>query len=223
MRGTATRPGRHSLLEDGRHRSVTDSRAALPRAGLRDSLQWTISNYTIGDYVGTKIRRKCFLSYHKDDQQLVDNFIADFDDSRDLFIMRGIRAPEDLINSKDTDYVMSQIRKRFLADSTVTIVLIGSCTWARRFVDWEIQASLRQPADGLPNGLVAINLENGKSRTLPDRLRLNVESGYSKFYKYPSSSSSFSTMIEEAFEARTSKANFIKNPRDRYSYNRNCG
>jgi hypothetical protein len=172
--------------------------------------------------VANRIRRKCFLSYHKDDQQLVDDFIADFDDSRDLFIMRGIRAPEDLINSRNTDYVMSQIRKRFLADSTVTIVLIGRCTWARRFVDWEIQASLRQPTDRYPNGLVAINLENGKGRTLPDRMRLNVDSGYSKFYRYPSSSASFSTMVEEAFDARTSKAQIIRNPRDRYLNNRSC-
>lgn len=169
-----------------------------------------------------RIRRKCFLSYHKDDQGLVDDFIADFDDSRNLFIMRGIRAPEDLINSNNTDYVMSEIRRRFLSDSTVTIVLVGRCTWARRFVDWEVQSSLRQPADGLPNGLVAINLELNKSRTLPNRVTLNVESGYTKYYKYPSNSASFTTMVEEAYDARTAEANLIKNPRDRFSYNRTC-
>ena len=64
---------------------------------------------------------------------------------------------DDVIESTDTDYVMRRIRELYLQDSTVTIVLIGKCTWARRFVDWEIQASLRQSESGpAHNGLVAI-------------------------------------------------------------------
>jgi hypothetical protein len=38
---------------------------------------------------------------------------------------------------------LRRIRQLYLLDSTVTIVLIGKCTWARKFVDWETQASLR--------------------------------------------------------------------------------
>jgi hypothetical protein len=81
----------------------------------------------------TTISHKCFLSYHHEDEVLVQQFIEEFDDRHDVFITRGIRAPEDIIDSDDTEYVMAQIRKRFLTDSTVTIVLIGKCTWARRF------------------------------------------------------------------------------------------
>lgn len=144
--------------------------------------------------------------------------------ANEVFITRGIRAPEDIINSENTDYVMSQIRKRFLADSTVTIVLIGRCTWARKFVDWEIQSSLRQPAIGLPNGLMGILLDrSANTGNAPERLKLNLESGYAKWYKYPSSAGGLSQCIDEAFNARTILATRIRNPRDRVTYNRSCG
>lgn len=128
---------------------------------------------------------------------------------------------EDIIDSENTDYVMRRIRELYLQDSTVTIVLIGKCTWARRFVDWEVQASLRQPNDGFANGVVAIQLWDSY-RTLPNRVNLNVDSGYSKFYKYPSSSAGLSNIIEVAWNARFDKSNLIVNPRDRYGYNRQC-
>ena len=164
------------------------------------------------------VRHKCFISYHKDDQTAVDEFCDQFEGS---FIRRGIAMEDDIIDSDDTDYVMRRIRELYLQDSTVTVVLIGRCTWARRFVDWEVQSSLQRPKDGHPNGLVAIQL--GESyKTLPNRVNLNVESGYSKFYKYPSSTSVLSNIIDEAWEARFDKANLIENPRDRFKNNRQC-
>ncbi|WP_372493341.1 TIR domain-containing protein [Janibacter melonis] len=39
---------------------------------------------------------------------------------------------------------MDRIRTKYLGDSSVTIVLVGSCTWARRYVDWEVYSSLRR-------------------------------------------------------------------------------
>ena len=116
---------------------------------------------------------------------------------------------------------MRRIRELYLQDSTVTIILIGECTWARRFVDWEIQSSIRNPSKGLPNGLLAIKLRESYSK-LPERVSLNINSGYSKSYKYPKNSNSLENMIEDAFKARTEKVNLIINPRDRFSNNRSC-
>ena len=161
---------------------------------------------------------KCFISYHAEDKSAVDDFCEKFSGS---FIRRGIKMEDDIIDSEDTNYVMSRIRQLYLQDSTVTLVLIGKCTWARKFVDWEVQASLRQPKDGYPNGLVAVQLWQSYT-TLPNRVKLNVDSGYSKFYKYPSNSTNLSNKIEEAWNARFDKAELIENPRDRFSYNRQC-
>jgi hypothetical protein len=91
-------------------------------------------------------RHKCFVSFHRADHASVVAFKRHFDDVQDTFIFRGQEMPEDIIRSNDDDYVMGRIRERFLKDSTVTIVLVGACTWARKFVDWEVQASLRRPS-----------------------------------------------------------------------------
>ena len=161
---------------------------------------------------------KCFISYHADDKKAVEDFCDKFSGS---FIHRGIKMEDDIIDSNNTDYVMKRIRELYLQDSTVTIVLIGKCTWARRFVDWEVQASLRNPSNGYPNGLVAIQLWDSY-KTLPNRVNHNVDSGYAKFYKYPSSTNSLSNIIDEAFDARFDKDGLIVNPRDRYTYNKSC-
>ena len=168
-------------------------------------------------------RHKVFLSFHHADLDAVLAFIKKFDTGEDAFIYRAIAMPDDVINSDDPDYVMSRIRKDFLGDSTVTMVLLGACTWARKFVDWELQASLRQPAQGKPNGLLAVILDGSKtSARLPDRLKLNVDSGYATFWAYPASGASLSNWIENAYQARTTRANKISNPRDRRKYNGNC-
>jgi len=161
---------------------------------------------------------KCFVSYHSADKSAVDKFLDKFGGS---FIRRGIKMEEDIIDSDNTDYVMRRIRELYLQDSTVTLVLIGRCTWARRFVDWEVQASLRQPKDGYPNGLLAVQLWESYTQ-LPPRVEQNVESGYAKFYKYPSNAGVLANIIDAAWNARFDKANLITNPRDRFKYNRQC-
>ncbi len=164
-------------------------------------------------------RHNCFVSYDAADKVAVDDFCSKFDDH---FIRRGLQMEEDIIDSTNTDYVMQRIRQLYLQDSTVTIVLIGRCTWARRFVDWEIQSSLRQSRNGPPpNGLIAIQLWESYTQ-LPSRLQLNVDSGYAGFYKWPSSSQTLRNIIDKACIARTENPNLIRNPRERYSYNRQC-
>ena len=166
------------------------------------------------------MRRKCFVSYHHEDLEAVDAFITRFGARN--FIKRGITLPEEVINSTDTDYVMRRVRQLYVRDSTVTIVLIGACTWSRRFVDWEIQASLRQPANGLPNGLIGILLNSRARPTLPPRFELNRASGYANYHFYPSSTSELSAWIEDAYLARQSRAHLIANPRERFTRNRSC-
>lgn len=166
------------------------------------------------------IRRKSFISHHAADVVAVNSFINSFGAGN--FIKRGITMPEELVNSNDTDYVMGRIRDLYIRDSTVTIVLIGKCTWARRFVDWEVQASLRKPANGLPNGLLAILLDSALRPPLPDRVKLNTDSGYADYHHYPASAGILGDWIETAFAARTQREHLRSNPRERYTYNRSC-
>ncbi len=177
------------------------------------------------------VRRKCFISYHHTDQEAVNKFVRDFDHDRDTFIARGLgeEMPGDIIQSTDTDYIMRRIRERFLSDSTVTIVLLGRCTWARRYVDWELQASLRRGEHRTPNGLLGIKLpsfpENGRS--FPKRFNDNLKHEgqadcYARHMPYPSTTERLVQAIEAAYQRRTTHAHLIVNPRDRMSYNRQC-
>ena len=178
--------------------------------------------------MSVKTTHKCFISYHHDDQKYVDDFVKTFDEQKGIFIARAIGVMnQNIIDSTDTDYVMRRIRELYLTDSTVTIVLIGKCTWARRYVDWEIASTLRNDANNKRSGLVAITLPYmaDKTKALPPRLDDNVKTddkGYAKWYKYPQNASGLADMIEEAYQARDTKDKLIDNTRELMKHNRDC-
>ena len=180
----------------------------------------------------SNVRHKVFISYHHDDQDEVEQFIETFDNERKVFIARalGIGMEQDIIDSDDTDYVMGRIRELYLKDSTVTIVLIGKCTWARRYVDWEIQASLRSGETVIPNGLLGIKLPSYPKRggQFPNRLNLNLkqsdeqEDCYARWVEYPTRKDTLANAIDAAFNRRFTHTKWIKNPRERFKYNSTC-
>lgn len=172
------------------------------------------------------VRRKCFISYYREDTVAVKKFLTDFGD---VFIPKeiGVRDTDNFINSNDSDYVMSRIRTNHLGDSTVTICLIGSCTHSRRYVDWELKSSLRSGEVYTPNGLIGILLPYMKnSGHLPERFKLNWDedesSCYAIYREYPKSKQELREWIDEAFKRRTSKQYLIRNPQAMMSYNRKC-
>ena len=176
------------------------------------------------------VRHKVFISYHHVDQDEVNKFIEKFDDCDDICITRAVGAgmSTDIIDSTNTSYVMRRIRELYLKDSTVTIVLLGKCTWARRYVDWEIQASLRNSDTITPNGLLGIKLPSYDDNYYPHRLNLNLlaeddekDDCYARVINYPRKDTLIK-QIDDAFDARTKRKHLIVNPRDRFSYNRTC-
>lgn len=174
-------------------------------------------------------RRKCFISYHHDDEAEVLKFIEEFDHDQDVLIARGIGAhmSGDIINSSNDDYIKSKIRERYLRDTTVTIVLVGRCTWARKFVDWEIGASLRNTSTASRSGLMAVTLPSAAeywNKRLPDRVADNVNGkhGYARWWKYPSSARGLAEMIEEAYDFRSTRDHLIDNSRSLRAYNSSC-
>jgi hypothetical protein len=179
----------------------------------------------------SNVRHKCFISYHHDDQDEVDEFVRTFDQERNVFISRGlgIEMADDIINSNNPDYVMSRIRQLYLKDSTVTLLLMGKCTWARRYVDWELQSSLRSGETVTPNGLLGIKLKSYRNiYGYPNILNLNLKQTddqqdcYARVMEYPIRKDTLTNWIEDAFQARWSRNELIVNPRDKFSYNRSC-
>lgn len=68
------------------------------------------------------------------------------------------------INSDNEDYIMQKIRSEYLADSTVTIHLIGARSaeslgsYEQRFIKRELQASLYNGATNPKNGILGVVL-----------------------------------------------------------------
>ncbi len=159
--------------------------------------------------------RNIFLSYHQADELEAAIFCRRFDQYfNDIRVLGTHELGDEYaehINSGDSDYVMRQIREKQIAGTSCTVVLIGKCTWSRRFVDWEIAATLRNNADDPRGGLIAVQLPesfvNGWA-TLPDRLRMNITSedgsdtGYARFYAPAPSDDSIAQWVEDAVARR---------------------
>lgn len=176
-------------------------------------------------------RHKVFVSYHADDADEVIKFIDSFGH---VFIPKtvGVSADDPWVDSSDTDYVMDKIREDYLTDSTVTVVMVGKCTWARKFIDWEVYSTLRNDKNNRRSGLLAITLPsiaNSSGKKLPARADDNVirdtnnsDIGYARWWKYPTSDASLRGWIDDAFKARTQRAHLINNARARKLSNSAC-
>jgi len=172
-------------------------------------------------------RHKCFVSYHADDMAEVEAFIEKFGSE---FIARsvGVTVDDDFVDSSDGEYIKRRIREKYLTDSTVTIVLLGRCTWARKFVDWEISSSLRNDPANRRNGLLVYPLPSmNNSATLPARVKDNWVEGdsaasYALYLSYPTSASMIRANIEAAFSSRASKSRLVDNSRELRKINSNC-
>jgi len=122
------------------------------------------------------IRRKVFISYHHDSDQDFYNtfstvFSAGFEVVQDNSLARAV-------DSDDTDYVIRRIREEYITGTSCTIVLCGPQTRWRKYVDWEIKATLDKG-----HGLIGIILPNNPPAMLggvhkPERLQDNVDSRY---------------------------------------------
>jgi hypothetical protein len=172
-------------------------------------------------------RHKCFVSYHVADMDEVTVFLDDYSTE---FIPRsvGVTAEDDFVNSTDDEYIKRRIREIYLTDSTVTIVLLGTCTWSRKFVDWEISSSLRNDGVNRRSGLLAVPLPSrNNTATLPGRVGDNWFQGdpsasYASYESYPSSRQQLRTAIETAFAARTTKSDKVNNARPLRQANGAC-
>ena len=78
------------------------------------------------------------------------------------------------------------------------------------------------------NGLVGIVLPSAEKKPIPpDRLRMNLkgansDEGYARWYYYPTRKDQLANILDDAFQARTSRADLIENPRDNFKYNKSC-
>ena len=153
------------------------------------------------------IRHDCFIVFDPADRASAERFVERF---RDVFIARvqGVRDEDGLEADGNTDpgALLHQIRRRYVWRAALTIVLTGSCTWARRYVDWELAAALRDDDEiGPRTGLLGIRLQGPQTSRpviVPERFADNVDTGYATFRPYPASSEELRAWVEAALVDR---------------------
>lgn len=102
--------------------------------------------------------RKCYISFKTKD----GDFKRRIQEELDIEIID--KSLDEPIDSDDEDYIMRRIRDDYLADSTVTILLIGSYgaeirgPHEQRFIKRELQASLYGGRGNTRNGILGIVL-----------------------------------------------------------------
>ena len=172
-------------------------------------------------------RHRCFISYHVADLTEVEAFVDAYG-SEFIGECLGVTEDDNFVDSKDEEYIKQRIRELHLSTSTVTIVLLGRCTWARRFVDWEISSTLRSDPVNKRSGLLVMPLPSmNNSAILPARVKDNWVEGspsdsYASYVSYPTSGTQLRGYIQSAFDARTAKADKVKNSRSLMTTNSIC-
>lgn len=164
--------------------------------------------------------RNCFVSYHHDNDQnylsklrktITNMWVADYSLKDDIGHLTG-------------DTIYKKVREK-MRNCSVTVVLIGERTGHRKWIDWEIWASLRSythPYDQLksfkPNGLLAIYLPVD-SHSVPNRLQDNIDSGYAVSMKWKNLERDFESKVNYAYWNRTNNDYKIENSRERMDSN----
>jgi MTH538 TIR-like domain (DUF1863) len=172
------------------------------------------------------MRHRCFLSYHQSDAEITRDLVSRFGE---VFIPTalGVTDGAEFVASPDEDYIKRRIRELHLAATTVTIVILGACTWTRRFIDWEIAASLRDDPLNRRSGLLALSVPGVPDARLPARFADNwtgscPESSYAELCAFPDTPEELEEAIGRAFSARSRKADLVDNSRPLRRRNARC-
>ena len=155
-------------------------------------------------------RHNVFVSYQHDDQYYQDLFVAMMGDD----IINKSVGNGDIDDGLRVDTTRMRIREDHIRQASVTVVLIGPCTWQRKHVDWEISYSLATSRiKPVRNGLLGILLPNHSNyqtsqfshSLIPPRLSDNCygDAPYAYIYNWSNNAQDVKSWIDDAFNRRS--------------------
>ncbi|SEE18432.1 MTH538 TIR-like domain [Tenacibaculum sp. MAR_2010_89] len=165
-------------------------------------------------------KRNYFLSYHHEYDQ---GYVKILRSSKEGMRIADYSLKENI--SSLTDEKIYQIIREKMRSCSVTIILIGEMTGHRKWIDWEIWASLRgyknnkNPLKSFkPKGLLAIYLPT-KSHSIPERLQQNIDSGYAVSMNWRNIERDLESKINYAIWKRDNTTHKIKNTLEKVDRN----
>ncbi len=155
---------------------------------------------------------KVYVSYHHciEDQECRNHFEEILLANQDVAIMKSTQI-ENIGPDLSAAAIRQLIKEKYLKDSTVTVVLIGSNTWKQRQVDWEIEASIETTQNNQISGLFGIvtpsyhknDTFKYNEHTIPPRLNDNIRCGFASIHFWDTDPFIIQNWIHDAFERRT--------------------
>ena len=100
---------------------------------------------------------KVFTSYHHAEDQAYKAALVRMGEQYRIFLDQAVDT-DDISEDLDDQTIRQKIRDEYLRDSTVTIVLVGQETRARKHVDWEIYSSMFDGQVNKKSGILVVNL-----------------------------------------------------------------
>lgn len=163
------------------------------------------------------VKRKIFVSYHHHGDQLYyDIFSRTFHDTYDVISDNSV---ERKFDSDDVRYVMRRIREDHISGSSCTIVLVGQQTWGRKYVDWEIDATLEKQHGLIGVRLPSAPINSSNQVTVPDRLHHNIATGYAVWVTWDQVTSHPSNLLSFIEIANSKQKTLINNSAPRRERN----
>lgn len=160
-----------------------------------------------------QVKHQIFVSYHHAaDQAYYDTFSKAFHDTYDVIYDNSL---ERQIDSDNVDYVIQRIRDSYITGTSCTIVLVGKETWGRKYIDWEIKATLEKE-----HGLIGVYLPTAPKSAenkiiVPDRLHDNIQTGFAPWLSWQEITASASRLQQYVDVAKSRSEKLINNSRER--------
>lgn len=149
------------------------------------------------------------------DQVYYDQFHRAFADSYDLIIDDSQERAQ---QTENAEYMMHVIRETYVAKSACTIVLCGPYTPFRKYVDWEIDATLWEE-----HALIGVKLPHllviDDHSAKPARLQDNLDSGYAVWTWWELLMNKQVELAALIAEAKAKPKSLIRNKRRRRTEN----
>lgn len=99
----------------------------------------------------------------------------------DLFTFIYGNSPDNGSENVVPGYIRRAIKEKYIAKTSITIVLCGAETCKRRYVDWELYTTLHHKHALLGIALPTALRIARRNILIPERLYQNIQSGYAHF------------------------------------------
>lgn len=158
------------------------------------------------------IRRRVFFSYqHSSDQAYYEAFSKIFHDGYEAIVDNSL---ERRIDSDDTNYVIQRIRDNYITGSSCTIVLVGPTSYERKYIDWEIKATLESEHGLIGVQLPTLPIQPNKTVIVPNRLHSNITSGYALWLTWAQITANVQTLNSYVEDACSRSKKLLINPKE---------